>query len=359
MQRKDEMSAIELRTPEERKAASEVLDALKLLPEDRRASFLNERINEIRTNLDHSVLGKIHGHFQIDGLTDEEKLKQLRDRRRRLNDRSRDIKKQITALGDERAVLQRKLNAWSEVEILGTTDFKFSQPQTSRFYHLLKAFADKLVIMPNDHHEACDSLHLEDAQIILVAHDLASAFENASDFDYGEFRLPFPVTCFEFDIQSAMRVCAIFLEADGNATEYAIFLETSEGWAFSGFPEKNDKLNCICAPIAEAVRKQARAVCIALDAEVAETAIVRAPHKLNLARERRGNLPINDYHVIQLSRKSRPLPLDRTGDGEPKYRKRLHFRRGHWRHYETHKTWIKWTLVGNPDLGFIDKHYRM
>jgi hypothetical protein len=33
--------------------------------------------------------------------------------------------------------------------------------------------------------------------------------------------------------------------------------------------------------------------------------------------------------------------------------------RGHWRHYERHKTWIKWTLVGDPDLGFVDKHYRL
>jgi hypothetical protein len=38
---------------------------------------------------------------------------------------------------------------------------------------------------------------------------------------------------------------------------------------------------------------------------------------------------------------------------------RLHFRRRHWRHFVNHKTWIKWTLVGDPDLGFIDKDYRL
>jgi len=31
----------------------------------------------------------------------------------------------------------------------------------------------------------------------------------------------------------------------------------------------------------------------------------------------------------------------------------------HWRHFENHKTWIKWHLRGDPCLGFIDKHYRL
>jgi hypothetical protein len=38
---------------------------------------------------------------------------------------------------------------------------------------------------------------------------------------------------------------------------------------------------------------------------------------------------------------------------------RLHFRRGHYRHYPNHKLWIRWCLVGNPDLGFIDADYRL
>ncbi len=40
-------------------------------------------------------------------------------------------------------------------------------------------------------------------------------------------------------------------------------------------------------------------------------------------------------------------------------RTRLHVVRGHWRHYEEHKTWIKWHLRGDPDLGFIQKHYSL
>lgn len=37
----------------------------------------------------------------------------------------------------------------------------------------------------------------------------------------------------------------------------------------------------------------------------------------------------------------------------------MHFVRGHWRHYEVSKTWIRWHLRGDPDLGFIDKEYRL
>lgn len=53
---------------------------------------------------------------------------------------------------------------------------------------------------------------------------------------------------------------------------------------------------------------------------------------------------------------------------------RLHFRRGHWSHYSNpgageiqftdegylrSKSWINWMLVGDPDPGFVDKHYKL
>jgi hypothetical protein len=103
-----------------------------------------------------------------------------------------------------------------------------------------------------------------------------------------------------------------------------------------------------------------KAACISLEAKVAEIEVVRAPHKLNAARERRGKLPISDYHIINLARRQQvePLPLEHKLEAHPRS-PRLHFRRGHWRHFVNHKTWINWTLVGDPDLGFIDKHYRL
>lgn len=102
-----------------------------------------------------------------------------------------------------------------------------------------------------------------------------------------------------------------------------------------------------------------RAICVALEAEVAATEVVRTPHKLNHARERRGRQPIFSYHTVNLARRSRVERLPADADHEPAWRVRLHFRRGHWRHFENHKTWIKWMLVGDPDLGFVDKHYKL
>jgi hypothetical protein len=104
---------------------------------------------------------------------------------------------------------------------------------------------------------------------------------------------------------------------------------------------------------------QIRAICIALDAEVATHTVVRAPHKLNVKRERDGKCPLFDYRVVSLSRRSRALGMPRSTLGQTPTRKRLHFRRGHWRHYAEFKTWVRWTLVGNPELGFIDHEYRL
>jgi hypothetical protein len=101
-----------------------------------------------------------------------------------------------------------------------------------------------------------------------------------------------------------------------------------------------------------------RSICIALDAEVAVTEVIRAPHRLNHQREKQGKKPVLDHHVVNLARRSRVEPLPSAGDREARWHPRLHFRRGHWRHFEDHKTWVRWCLVGDPDLGFIDKEYR-
>jgi hypothetical protein len=93
-----------------------------------------------------------------------------------------------------------------------------------------------------------------------------------------------------------------------------------------------------------------------LDAEVAVHSVVRAPHALNVKRKNEGKIPIFDHHIVKLSDRHR-ASAKRFGDTHKS--PRLHFRRGHWRHFQTHKTWIKWMLVGDPELGFVDKEYRL
>jgi len=78
---------------------------------------------------------------------------------------------------------------------------------------------------------------------------------------------------------------------------------------------------------------------------------------LNRKRERNHKPPLLAYHVVDLDRKN-------SGAGGPTAEAaaraiRLHFRRGHWRHLDTGKVWVNWCLVGNPDLGWVDKEYRI
>jgi hypothetical protein len=109
-------------------------------------------------------------------------------------------------------------------------------------------------------------------------------------------------------------------------------------------------------PVLDFAWKQIRAISIALDAEVASHDVVRAPTALNERRQKKGELPLYDYRIIKLH--GRILRGHAPGTGSHRS-PRLHFRRGHWRHYQAHKTWIRWTLVGDPELGFIDKAYRL
>jgi hypothetical protein len=203
------------------------------------------------------------------------------------------------------------------------------------------------------------------AHAFVIQHNWAEAFRNATEYDgITKFRLPFETCVFEFKV-SGRAVILLAAEADG-LVYVQLAAETNENW-FSferavPFDEdlegkyRDGTFNPISSLIVF-LRPQIKAVAVALDAEVAEIEIARAPHKLNRAREKAGRPPISDYHVVSLASRQRAKPLanpQQTGE-----RRRLHFRRGHWRHFETFKTWVRWTLVGDPDLGFVDKEYRL
>jgi hypothetical protein len=105
--------------------------------------------------------------------------------------------------------------------------------------------------------------------------------------------------------------------------------------------------------------KNVYAACVVLDAELAYREVVRAPHKLNAARAKKGKLPLYSYHIIKLANRKRAAALPDAQSQESGRRLRMHFVRGHWRHFEEHKTWVKWHVRGDPDLGRIEKEYRL
>jgi hypothetical protein len=202
------------------------------------------------------------------------------------------------------------------------------------------------------------------AQSFVVQHNWAAAFEGATEFDAGDFRLPFDHCCFEFNI-SGKCVCAFVTEPDATKKAITVFVETRSCWVMpitvyhlhegmwqpvvNGADDK-------CRDLPPLIAAQVRAICISLEADVAATETVERPEKLNRARVRRGKQPLPPYRVLYLNHR----PRAQAAEGEVHGKVRLHFRRGHWRMVsEVRRTWVRWTLVGDPDLGFVDKEYRL
>lgn len=234
------------------------------------------------------------------------------------------------------SVLHQLLEAWRKREIIeGSPRFGFTSDPVTHFASLLDA---------NFH-------------VFVVEHDWASAFANSNiklfSKDEMEFIQPYEHCCFEFLISGKRTCYIVHSDGDKSVTRVAVFIKLKLGWfqIFWNHPD-SDILTAL-------VGSQHQAILIALDSAVAEIAVIRAPHKLNRAREKCGKIPVLDHNVVNLSRRSQPAALPPDHDPETSRGVRLHFRRGHWRHFETFKTWINWTLVGDPDLGFVDKHYRL
>jgi hypothetical protein len=230
-----------------------------------------------------------------------------------------------------------ELRAWNPALVLERND-------CSRLHKVKEANAAGRVISGGeDHHVAEVSLPLLALEhTFVVKHDWAAALEGA-ETGTDDFQLPYERCAFEFRIGG--RTVIVAFGTVGDDMRFTSFIEAGDFWYSA---------REMTEPVAYAY-SQVRGICIALDAEVATHSVVRAPHKLNEKRARQGKLPLLDFHVVDLSRRHRVS----NGSNHPGAgtRKRLHFRRGHWRHYETSKTWVKWCLVGDPDLGFIQKSY--
>lgn len=220
-----------------------------------------------------------------------------------------------------------------------------------------------------------------ETQSLLVQHDWLRLVRPSPEFAAGEWRLPYDTCCFEFKISGARVNCLIF-NVPGGRMFMAVAARLPKdvrrrakieiGWIFnqdlvevttSGWHWRTDAVDAYDDPariLVDMLYSQIKACSIVLDAEVAVTTPLRKPHHANAPRRTLPPLPETAYHVVSLSRRmSRAEPLPADPGAEPRRSPRMHFVRGHWRHYPAHKTWIKWMLRGDPDLGFIDKEYRL
>lgn len=276
--------------------------------------------------------------------------------------------------------------------------WKLGRPDGSQFHNMNAAATEQWprgaapfpkIVFPFGDKSSVTAIAIEKQQphVFLIEHDWHGAFVNATDFEGGEWRPPYDITVYEMMIDS-LRVCAWLKwidpselgepRSDRGAPLLMVFIKiprSRDRWMFLGPMTIFDSgESCLLrqewahgSPLATLkigtiVSQQIRAIAITLDAEIVSAEINRAPHRLNTERVKRGKLPLYDFHTLSLANRGpRPLPRqpDPYASDEPHHQKRLHFRRGHWRHYQSHKTWIKWMLVGNPDLGRIEKAYRL
>lgn len=256
-----------------------------------------------------------------------------------------------------------------------------AKPEGSSFHKLVQAMKTGEVILINKDVRWPLAIGMMDVgdiarkiQTFVVEHNWAGALGHSNI--EGSFILPYSPVCFEF-VLNDRRVCALAFDDPEYGITITPFILLTCGWvsdteiglcpdgkweqriydkkAKASWPASFDASDPYWF-----IGDQIKAICVSLEAEVAVSDVIRAPHKLNVARAKRGALPISDYHIVSLSKRSRVKNLPREdGCHVPERKVRLHFRRGHWRHFENGKTWINWMLVGDPDLGFIDKHYRI
>ena len=247
--------------------------------------------------------------------------------------------------------------AWAAIDAWIAGPFVLGKNDCSRVHKVIEAMKARAILSNvgehlYEHEEQFISL-LTHSHTFVVQHDYARAFAGAEVTGDGEpgagfdFRLPYPECIFEFQVSGRVVVFLLGQFEDDQAGLFFVQGSAARGewWATAG-----------TKPIRDFLHSHVRAISIALDAEVATHEIIRGPAKLNESRAKKNLPPLRDYHVIQLhGRITQRAPYMGGEHKTP----RLHFRRGHWRHYSTHTTWIRWTLVGNPDLGFIDKGYRL
>lgn len=279
-----------------------------------------------------------------------------------------DANGEIQEIKAEIADLKTQATAVEVIEVFGG-ELKLGRPIGSAFYKLREAYHRDEILLPVGGPVDVDGPYDQPHQIFLIEHDWAAAFARANDFD-GVVKLPFEYCCFELRLCGhRVLACLEQNEAHPDTLMMVVFADMTAGWTIiagaklvDGAPQQpvdDSRLSIIGTIVSAFIWQQVRAVVIALDAEVAVTDTIRAPHKLNKERERKGKTPLCDYHVVSLAKRARADALPEDHVATERKSPRLHFRRGHWRHYDNHKTWIKWMLVGEPDLGFVDKHYRL
>lgn len=270
--------------------------------------------------------------------------------------------------------------------------FVLERPQGMSYHHLIDYL--ERVSMSDLRADKGFWQMLAGQRSFVIEHDWHRAFESGKDFvGGGDVRLPYNHTCFEFRI-SGVRVLALcvtsttdhiwvyvavginkrwYLDPKARCLEGDTLVERAASEDLNFATRKTGyEMHGLGQKLADFLANQIRACCIVLDAGVAVAPAVPPSQKQNAKREKHGRLALKPYHVVSLRpRKTEP----RESQGGTHASPRFHWRRGHWRHFDEagsgreryiddsghtrSRTWINWMPVGDIDLGFVDKHYKL
>jgi len=239
------------------------------------------------------------------------------------------------------------------LEKLGDTSagFTIEENKCSRLSSLTTALLNDEVVAYDDDQKYVNDMtqvDLSELHSFVIKHDWHVMLKSVNPLDK-EIRLPFDECSFEFIVNGVVFIYWIWGELKKNYRWNAIiFMKGLNTWLALAVPHPDDY------DISQFLWKQINAICVVLDAEVVKTEVIRAPYKLSKKRIKKGKTPLSDYHIINLAKRHQ---ITNPLHGHSGTKHRWHFRRGHWRHYEDHKTWIKWYFAGDPALGIIEKHY--
>lgn len=200
--------------------------------------------------------------------------------------------------------------------------------------------------------------------VFLVDHDWAALCASIEGYAEADFHFPFDSFQVEFSIQAVTIIVSLF-DAQGDMPPVGgLFVAKKDGdfLPVTGFYVIDGKVGIDTDHIepepwmfrlASIALDQTRAISVLIEADAAETIEINADPKLQRARAKRRVPPINPYLILSLRRSTPAQSAKSAYQGVV----RCHFRRGHWMRVGEGKTWRKWTLVGNPDLGFVQKTY--
>jgi hypothetical protein len=285
----------------------------------------------------------------------------------------------VSRFSDERTALHVSLHDWARGHL------RLEKPQSSSL-HLMAEYDRQ-----NTMGEFCRSL--DDAQIVVVENDWGASVPPVA----GEWRLPFPLMCWEFRI-SGVRVLAFtdcLWPASGSPQLYLIygrdghwviddfFYNVTGGAALGSGISHRVRSNgeggreMEFRAVAEMVHASIRAVCIMMDAQVAHQEKVEAPAKLIERRRAEKRAPPRDHYVVRLfgaerrSYASRAKVAGRLSDARAP--QRGHWRKGTWVHFDdpdsgqeqyvndggfvVSRTWRRWHFAGDPN-NIIHREFR-